>query len=221
MSLFRKFILHFQNFMLPALFFFLTIHAFSQLGFSPMKNLEQFKRSLTETAKNTLTMESRFVQEKNLDVISEKIISHGNFFFKQQNNLRWEYTDPYRYLIIINGDKIFVKDENRENRFDASSNQLFSEINAIMIGCIRGTILENVKQFSIEYLENSENYLLKLYPKESRLKNVVAEIRICFIKKTFIVSKIEMHESSGDFTKIIFSGMKLNNPVGDENFRIN
>ena len=57
-------------------------------------------------SKNTLSIESDFVQEKNLQVLSEKIISKGHFTFKKENRLRWEYTSPSKYLIVINNQKI-------------------------------------------------------------------------------------------------------------------
>ena len=207
-------------FILFPLLTLLILRSFAQPGFTQMKNQDQFKLALSETTKTTMTLESKFIQEKNLSVISEKITSHGSFFFKQENKLRWEYTDPFGYLIIINADKIFVKDENKESHFDASSNKVFSEINSIMVGCIRGTILENSKQFFIEFMENPENYLLKLHPLESRLKSSISEIRIFFNKKNYAVTRLEMHESSGDFTKIIFTGMKMNTTIPDENFAI-
>ena len=166
-------------------------------------------------------MESRFIQEKELSVISEKITSKGNFCFKAENQLRWEYTDPYQYLIVIDGEKIFIKDENRESKFNTGSNKLFSEINTIMVGCLRGTIIDNQQKFSFTYLENIDFYLLKLQPKESKLKSSISEIRIFFKKTNMVVARFEMHESSGDFTKIRFENMKLNQPIPDENFRIN
>jgi outer membrane lipoprotein-sorting protein len=153
-------------------------------------------------------------------VISEKIITKGLFYFKKEKKLRWEYTDPYRYIIIINGDKIYIKDENRENRFDASSNKVFSEVNAIMVGCIRGTILNDDKQFSADLLENAEFFLVRLHPLTPRLKGSIEEIRIFFDKKSFTVARLEMHESSGDFTKIDFTGMKMNTIVADEVFSV-
>jgi len=198
-----------------------SLTGFSQPGFNPMKNQDQFKRALKQTTQSTITMESKFVQEKNLSVITEKITSHGSFFFKQENKLRWEYSDPFRYLIIINGDKVYVKDESKESHFDASSNKVFAEINSILVACIRGTILENDKQFSFDFLENTDSYLLKLHPLATRLKNSIAEIRIFLNKKNYSVSRLEMHEPSGDFTKIQFMDLKINKPVTDENFRIN
>jgi outer membrane lipoprotein-sorting protein len=194
--------------------------SYTQPGFTPMKNHDQFSRKLTEVTKNTKTIESRFTQEKNLSVISEKIITHGKFFFKQENKLRWEYTDPYRYLLIMNGEKVVIKDDSKVNHFDAGSNKLFSEVNSIMVGSIRGTILEEKTKFRIEFLEKTGFNLVRLSPLSQQLKAYIYQILIYFNKETYTVEKLEMVEPSGDFTKIDFTGLKINTPVADENFSV-
>jgi outer membrane lipoprotein-sorting protein len=211
---------HNYSFLLFSLIVFSSLPSFSQAGFTPMKNQDKFSRSLSEITKSTGTIESKFIQEKNLSVISEKIITRGNFYFKKENKLRWEYTDPFRYLIIMNGDKVLIKDEKKENRFDAASNKVFTEVNSIMVGSIRGTILEENKKFKIDYQENAEFNLVKLIPVSQQLKSYIAEIRIFFNKANYLVSKLEIEESSGDLTKIEFTGMKINTPVSDEIFSV-
>jgi outer membrane lipoprotein-sorting protein len=207
-------------------FFLITIinlsvfHGFSQSGFTLMKDPQQFSRSLTETTQATNTLESKFIQEKNLSVISEQIITRGKFYFKKENKLRWEYTDPFSYLIIMNGDKVLIKDEKKENRFDAASNKVFAEINSIMVGSIRGTILNENKKFKIDFLESTGFNLVKLSPLSQQLKGYISEIRIFFNKMNYSVSRIEIAEPSGDFTKIEFTGLKINTPVSDENFSV-
>jgi outer membrane lipoprotein-sorting protein len=203
-----------------ALFILSGLRSFSQPGFRPMTDPAQFRKSLSETTQKTSTIESRFVQEKNLSVISEKIITRGKFCFKKENKLRWEYTDPVSYLIIMNGDKVLIKDEKKENRFDAASNKLFTEINSIMVGCIRGTILDEIKSYRFEFMESSEFNMVKLVPLSQQLKTYIAEIRIFFNKVNYSVSKLEIAEKLGDYTKIEFTGLKINTIVSDENFSV-
>jgi outer membrane lipoprotein-sorting protein len=204
--------------------FFLVVCLFSpslaQMKFLPMKDPKQFSHKLSEVTQTTNTIESKFIQEKNLSVISERIITRGKFYYKKENKVRWEYTDPYSYIIIMNGEKVLIKDEKKENRFDAASNKIFSEINSIMIGSIRGTILNEDKKFKIDFQENNEYNLVKLSPLSQQLKSYITEIRIFFNKINYSVSMLEIEEPSGDFTKIEFTEMKINKPVSDENFSV-
>jgi len=193
----------------------------TQSKFTEMKNPSLFLQQLTQSTQKISTLTSNIIQVKNLSVLSEKIITKGHFLFKKEKNLRWEYTEPFSYLVIFKDDKIFIKDEDKANQFDVHSNKMFNEINNIMIGCIRGTILKDDKNFSAAYFENNTYFLVRLHPLIPSLKEFLNEIWIYFDKNDYTIAKLEMYESSGDYTKIDFVDKKLNAPVPDEKFNFN
>jgi len=193
---------------------------FSQEKQVELKSPVIFKQKLAEATQLTNTIESTFNQEKSLSVLSEKILSKGKFYFKKKDMLRWEYTDPFKYLIILNNGKILIRDEEKENKFDARSNKVFEEINSILLGCVQGTLLNDEKKFQSSYFETSNIYLVKLRPRDPQLKNIFSEILIYFDKQDYSVSRLIMNEVSGDFTTIKFSGKKLNKPIPDEMFQV-
>ena len=86
-------------------------------GFKVINDETDFKKNYASAAGSIQTIKCDFVQEKNLSMLSEKIISKGNFLFKKQTKVKMEYTKPYRYLLIINGDKVMLKDEQKSNTF--------------------------------------------------------------------------------------------------------
>ena len=196
------------------------LSSFSQSSFKAIKDISLFKSNLAEMTEKTNTIKSDFIQEKNLSFLSEKIISKGLFYFKKENKIRWQYTEPFDYLIIINDDKIYIKDEDRESKYDMASNKIFKEINKIITGCIQGDILNNDKEYKIEYYENDNLYYVKLTPYSEKMKEFLSNIDIYFDKKDFSVSKLEMMELSGDYTKIEFINKKLNKEIPDEKFTV-
>ena len=196
------------------------LSSFSQSSFKAIKDISLFKSNLAEMTEKTNTIKSDFIQEKNLSFLSEKIISKGLFYFKKENKIRWQYTEPFEYLIIINENKIYIKDEDRESKYDMASNKIFKEINKIITGCVQGEILNNDKEYIIEYYENDNLYYVKLTPYSEKMKEFLNNINIYFDKKDFSISKLEMIELSGDYTKIEFFNKKLNNEIHDEIFGI-
>ena len=196
------------------------LSSFSQSSFKAIKDISLFKSNLAEMTEKTNTIKSDFIQEKNLSFLSEKIISKGLFYFKKESKIRWQYTEPFDYLIIINDDKIYIKDEDRESKYDMASNKIFKEINKIITGCIQGDILNNDKEYKIEYYENDNLYYVKLTPYSEKMKEFLSNIDIYFDKKDFSVSKLEMMELSGDYTKIEFINKKLNKEIPDEKFTV-
>ena len=184
------------------------------------KETETFKFRVAESTKNTVTIESDFIQDKELSMLSEKIISKGKFLFKKDKMLRWEYTDPFPYLIIIRNDQLFVKDDNKENRININANKVFREINNILIGAIQGTLLNDTKNFRTNIGDANNQFMVTLIPLSPRLKETLSEIVLYFNKTDFMVEKLILRESSGDYTKIEFRGKKMNTNIPDEKFII-
>ena len=188
-------------------------------GYTPVADLAKFKVDFSVATQKVSSIKSDFVQEKNLSMLSEKIISKGKFWFKKESQVRMEYNQPYQYLMIINKDKVFVKDGQKKNKISTKSNKLFQQINKIMIDCMRGTALNN-PDFKTRVFENKNSSLIELTPVTKGLKELFKSINIIVDKKDFSVSSIEMQELSGDNTLIRFTNKELNVTIPDTLFII-
>ena len=190
----------------------------SQSAFKSMKDTLVFKNKVDKMSKETNSLQSDFTQVKNLSILSEKITSKGSFWFMKQNNLRWEYNHPYKYIIVINKDKILIKDEsNKVKKYDMNSNKVFKEINDIMISCVNGDILKSNK-FSIHYFENDKGYKLELIPLAKSMKESLKKINMYFDKNVTSVIKLEMIENGDDTTTIDFTNKKINETISPDKF---
>lgn len=190
----------------------------SQETYKPVNDINEFKSRLSGMSASTLSIAADFIQEKNLSVLSDKIISKGKFYFKKENNIRWEYTEPYKYLIIISNNQLFTKDEKGQKQYDIQSNKMFQEMNKFITGCINGDILKNTKDYKIEYYENPHKYYVKLIPYSEKVKQMLNEVHIYFDKANLSVDGIKMVETEGDYTKIDFVNKKMNIEIPVEKF---
>jgi outer membrane lipoprotein-sorting protein len=188
-------------------------------GYSPMADLAKFKTEFSAATQKTSSIKSDFVQEKNLSMLSEKITSKGKFWFKKESMVRMEYNQPYQYLMVLNKDKIFIKDGQKENKISARSNKLFQQINKIMIDCMQGTALNN-PDFKTRVFENKSTSLIELTPIARGLKELFKNINVIVDNKDFSVTSIEMLELSGDNTLIRFTNKELNAAIPDSLFTI-
>lgn len=188
-------------------------------GYSPVADLAKFKADFSIATQKAFSIKSDFVQEKNLSMLAEKIISKGKFWFKKESQVRMEYNQPYQYLMIINKDKVFVKDGQKENKISTKSNKLFQQINKIMIDCMQGTALNN-PDFKTRVFENKNTSLIELTPVTKVLTALFKSINIIVDKKDFSVGSIEMQELSGDNTLIHFTNKELNVTIPDVLFII-
>lgn len=198
----------------------------AQTAFKPVKDTVLLKSKIESMSQKTTSIESDFTQVKNLNMLSEKITSKGHFWFqveqqsgKKQNYLRWEYLTPYQYSIVINKDKILIKDESKVKKYDMNSNKVFKEINDIMIACVNGNILKSNK-FKITYFENDSHYKLELVPSVKGMKESLKKINMYFDKNVTSVVKLDMIEPGDDITIIDFSNKKLNASIAPEKFML-
>jgi outer membrane lipoprotein-sorting protein len=190
----------------------------AQEKYTQMTDISGFMSGLEKMSASTRTIESDFVQEKSLTVLAEKIISKGVFLFAMENNIRWEYTQPYRYLIIISNGQLYTRDDRNRKVYDIESNRMFSEMNKFLGGCIRGDILKNDQEYIIEYFESPGYYLVKLIPRNEKMREMLNEVHIWFDRKDLSVSSLKMVESGDDYTKIDFINKKLNTDIPLEKF---
>lgn len=131
-----------------------------------------------------------------------------------------EYNQPFKYLMILNKDKVYVKDGQKENKVSTKSNKLFQQINKIMIDCMQGTMLSNT-DFITRVFENKNAALVELSPVTKGLKELFKSINVIVDKKDFSVTSIEMKELSGDNTIIRFTNKEPNASIPDALFTIN
>ncbi|WP_179412196.1 LolA family protein [Mucilaginibacter sp. E4BP6] len=188
-------------------------------GYTPIADLPKFKEQFAVIAKKTETIKSDFTQEKNLSMLSEKIVSKGKFWFKKDNLLRMEYTKPYQYLMILNKDNMYIKDGQKENKVSTKSNKLFQQINKITIDCVQGTVFNN-PDFITKVYENKSTYLVELSPIGKALKEFFKSINVIIDKSDYEVTTIEMNENSGDNTIIRFTNREINTIIPDAIFAI-
>jgi len=190
-------------------------------NFKEVKDIDKAQLDLAKLSENTNSIQSTFIQEKHLSFLTENIISKGEFYFQSPNKLRWEYSDPFEYIIVFNDKNILIKDENKLSTFDTESNKMFSEINNMMIGSIQGSLFTDSERFNVKYYENTSQYLLELDPKLPEMKSMIKTINIYIDKSDISVSSIKMIESSDDYTSINFINRKMNQPIDNEKFNLN
>ena len=188
-------------------------------GYRSIADLPAFKKKFAQESSKVMSITSDFTQDKTLMALTEKISSSGKFWFKRNNRVRIEYLKPFTYLMIINGDKMMVRDSDKENKINVKSNKLFQQVNRIMVDCVQGTILDS-KDFTTKVFEDEKVYLLEMTPAAKTLREFFQTIVLTVDKQDYSVRSIEMNEPAGDKTIISFKNKRLNEQVADAVFAL-
>lgn len=202
----------------------MLLFALQSLGqesdFTKIVNPEDTHQKLIVASKKVKSISCDFIQNKELSILSEIIVSEGVFKLKGSDKLLWAYETPYLYKIIINGDKMEIDNTDSKMTFDTRSNRMFREISKIMIQSVDGSIVNDHTTFDTELFENENDLLAVLKPKTKELGALFEKINLHFNKSNYLVSQIEMYEELGDVTTIILKNQKLNEAIEDSVFRI-
>lgn len=211
--------LHKSFFLLLALLFQAFSGVAQPKGYRPVTDANYFRTHYAQAAASIQSINSSFRQEKNLSMLSEKINSDGLFYFKKNNELRMEYTRPYKYLLVINGDKILIQDQQKRKVYSAGDNKLLEVINNVIMDCVQSKALDS-KSFQAKIFENDTGYYLDLLPQAKEMRKLFTTIRIFIGKDDFSIDQLEMPEDMSDTTVITFVNKQLNTDINDEVFAV-
>lgn len=185
-----------------------------------MRDTTAFKMKLKNFSSTFTGMECQFTQLKKMKMLRKPVVSHGLFCYRGGKQVRWEYDDPFIYIIVINNDKIYIRDEKKTNEYDLTANKSFMAMNGKLSAMVDGSLLDNHSEFRIKYFENDQLYKVDLTPLKKDMKSYFSLITLTFDKSDFSVSGIIMAEKGGDVTEIHFYNKKINKPISDERFII-
>lgn len=200
--------------------------AFSLINAQPEYKLatehqqKEMIEKITAASAQLKTLRCDFVQKKTISIISDEMVSEGKMFFKQNDKLRWEYTNPYQYEFVLNGDKVMINSGTTKNVIDVNSSKVFREISKIILSGINGSGIFDSSKFIVQFKVGAKDNMVILTPKQKELKQMFHQIRLRFNKSDYSVNSVEIEELNGDITHIEMKNKQINKELSDEIFTI-
>ncbi len=179
---------------------------------------KQILEKIDKSASAMAVMQCDFTQTKRMKLLSREMQSKGIMYFKRPDKLRWQYTSPYDYTFILNGDKVRIQSSKSTQDINVQGNKIFRQITSIILNSITGGGLKNSSDFQVELYQQDKVYFAKLYPKKKEVKQVYSVIEIYFNPALTMVSSVKMIEKTGDSTVVTLSNVKANAPVNEKMF---
>ncbi len=181
-------------------------------GYSKVADTAYILQKVNEVASNTNTINTEFVQKKNLAFLYETITSNGILLFQKPDKLRLEYTSPFNYLLIMNSGELLIRNNKNEIKVELESSTMFNEINDLIINSIQGKIL-SMPELSTFFYENEESFFVQLWPQQEELKKYIKTIELFISKKDYTVTNFKVIELSDDYTLIKFVNKEINEEI--------
>lgn len=173
---------------------------------------------INQTAAKIQTLTCQFTQVKTLRFLNDKMTSQGRMCYEGPDKLRWEYTSPYSYTFILNGQKVHIKNARSSQTIDIRQSRLFQSIARVMMNSVTGKSLTTSRDFGCEMYNGGDEWQAVLTPQRKELKKLFSTIRLHFSSTKQMVTQVEMTEASGDTTVITLKNVKTNGRVDEKMF---
>lgn len=186
---------------------------------TPSWSSDHMLMGLQNKAVKITSIASDFSQEKHLSLFDEVLISNGTFAFKRPSSLRWEYTSPFKNGFLLKGDSGIEWDEasNSERPFTLKSAPAMSMVATQIMAWTTFDIPWLKERYEIKQLKDNP-LTLELRPRSEIAKEFLAHLIVMFSADSHTVSTIELQETDGDFTRIIFKNTQINTTIPDTTF---
>jgi len=160
-----------------------------------------------------------FTQVKTLRFLDDKMTSRGRMYYSGGDKLRWEYTAPYTYTFILNGQKVFLRPGSGGGQtIDLRQSRLFQGIARVMMNSVTGKGLATADDFACTMYTQGEEWVAVLVPQKKEMKKLFKDVRLHFGSRQQMVTRVELSEQNGDTTVISLSGVKTNQRIDEKVF---
>ncbi len=172
---------------------------------------------IREGAGRIQSIRADFIQEKHLKILAEPLISEGIFYFRMDDDLRWEYTAPIQSVLLMhNGDtRRYIRGKDGWMGDDTARLQAMQVVLGEITNWLNGRFDENPG--FIAALEPDRKIILT--PKAPAMAAVISRITLHLSDTPGLMEAVTIHEGADSFTRLIFQNARLNPPIEDAVFQ--
>jgi outer membrane lipoprotein-sorting protein len=165
------------------------------------------------------TIKTMFSQEKSLSIFTEPVISKGFCLFKAPDQIRLEYTEPFKSSLIVNHDQIYKYEfyAGQWKKLDSADKEIMLTVMDNIGSWLKGKF-KDPKVYDISAM-NGDNKTIFLVPKHDAFKKFIQSFELGLNHQMNGLDYIIIHENEKDYTKINFHNDVVNEDISDTVFR--
>ena len=175
-------------------------------------------RQLTQVASTMQSMQCRFVQEKTSSMLAEPSVAEGTMHYAAPDRMRWEYTAPYAFALVVNGERLVKVTDGKAEVLEGNAGRMYQGMVNLIIGSASGKKLFDTTVFDIVFYDDNGFWRADMTPKRRDMKRMFSQLVFRFDKKTNGISRVEFVSANCDITSIRFEEIKVNEAIGDKVF---
>jgi outer membrane lipoprotein carrier protein len=177
-----------------------------------------FKERVSANTQNLQSLESDFVQTKQLSYLENTIKSTGKLYFKAPGKIRWEYDSPTKYVIIFDDQTMYTEDGTTKKTLNLAANRRLKGLNDLLVGTVQGGSILDENRFTITCYRENADYSVVLVPREKALGKYVKQVELSFNGSDLLLKQVAIVDPSEDRTQLTFTNQLKNIAIADGKF---
>lgn len=168
------------------------------------------------------TVESDFVEEKNLAMLNHTLKIEGHIALEKPDRLIWIVDKPVRYAVRIVGDEVrqWDEDTNRVDVIHLGGDPAFKAISQQIQAWFLGNYKELGDSYDV-YLDRDQPLSLTFVPRgDSMVTKLLSGVDLTFNTEETYIDTMVVREAGGDTTTIRFVNSRVNQPIKRETWEM-
>lgn len=180
-------------------------------AYAQASELAPLLAELKQAAAQTETLASDFVQEKQLAIFAEKLLSQGRFVYRKPDQLRWELLTPVASGFVLQGNRgeRWNSLSREKGRFSVDADPIMGMIAQQLLAWARVDLDWLQSRYRME-LQSAAPITLRLYPLDAGEAGFIEQLQIQFAADHSHVAEVLMVELQGDSTLLRFNEVIIN-----------
>jgi outer membrane lipoprotein-sorting protein len=148
-----------------------------------------------------------FAEERHYKSLSdEPLQSDGVMLIDRPDQVRWEYASPYQSIFLGNRKSVaqFEFTDGKWKKLDLGFPQMLRRVTDQMSLMHQGKLDALTSDYNISAATNDAAVVLTLVPKEENVRSMLPSLEIHLLPDLSATREVVMHQSGGDFTRILF-----------------
>jgi len=172
---------------------------------------------IRKAAEGVKSIKADFVQEKHMAILKKPLIARGVFFYQLPDSLRWEYSTPFRSVLLMHAGQI--------RRFIQGQDGLVEDSGASLE--MMRFVLREIPLWLSGRFDTNPNFKaflkdgnrIEMVPDSAAMAGIIDRIELVMADTPGIIDTVTIYESKDTFTRFLFQTAELNAVLTDSLFQ--
>lgn len=173
---------------------------------------------IQEAAGTIRSISADFIQEKHMKILVKPLISKGIIRFQSPDALRFEYREPIKNILIMQGKSVsrYLHKDNTFIRDNASAMGAMTVVMDEISQWLKGDFNTNVFDAAIEDAPVPGRIILR--PKDKAMTSFIQDIVLVLSEQPGVFKEVIIRENQDSYTLLRFEEVALNEDINPDMF---